>query len=180
MKIVNEKGKLFGIINIVDLMVLLLIVAVVAVVATKLGGSAVTDAISQKVDCYMQVRVIGAHPSLVVETKNQDLIGQRLVSGNQYLDATIEDCWIEDYRVQVVTDDGRILTSTDPDKKDIIFLIKTQVAPDTPSPKIGSQELRSGRTYIVKSQTFEISGTIRYVEIGAYNPPAEFEKESAK
>ncbi len=179
MKLVNEKGKLFGIINIVDLMVLLLVIAVVAVVATKIGGSAVTDAISQKVDCYMQVRVIGAHPSLVIEAENQNPIGKKLVAGNMYLDATIEDYWFEDYEVQVVTDDGRIVTAKDPDKMDIIFLIKTQVAPDTPSPKIGSQELRAGRTYLVKCQTFEISGTIRYVEIGGYNPPAEFEKGSA-
>ena len=30
---------------------------------------------------------------------------------------------------------------------------------------IGSQELRAGRTYIVKTQTFECNGTIRYVDI---------------
>ena len=46
MKIINEKGKLFGLINIVDLIVLLLVIAVIGVVGTKLMGSKVTDAVS--------------------------------------------------------------------------------------------------------------------------------------
>jgi len=31
---------------------------------------------------------------------------------------------------------------------------------------VGSQELRAGKTFIVKTQTFECSGTVRYVQIG--------------
>jgi hypothetical protein len=176
MKIINEKGKLFGLINVVDLIVLLLVIAVIGVMATKLLGNRVTEAVAQKVDCYAQVRVIGAHPTLVEEVQRQDLAGQRMVAGSVYIDGTIEDVWLEDYRVQVQTDDGRIVTATDPDKKDIIFMIKFPVAPDTPNPKLGSQEVRAGRTLIVKTQTFETSGTIRYVQIGEYDPPEAFRK----
>ena len=46
MKIIDKKGKLFGLVNIVDLIVLLLVVAVIGVVATKLMGSKVTNAVS--------------------------------------------------------------------------------------------------------------------------------------
>ena len=176
MKIINEKGKLFGLINIVDLIVLLLVVAVIGVVGTKLMGSKVNDAISAKADCWAQVRVAGAMPYLVEEVMRQDLVGQRMVSGNEFLSGTIEGVWTEDYILHVQTDDGRIVTATDPDKKDIIFLIKTQVAPDTASPKLGSQEIRAGRTLIVKTQTVEIAGIIRYVEIGDYDPPASIQK----
>ena len=78
MKIINEKGKLFGLINVVDLIVLLLVIAVVGVLATKLLGNRVTEAVVQKVDCYAQVRIIGAHPTLVEEVQRQNLVGQRL------------------------------------------------------------------------------------------------------
>jgi hypothetical protein len=176
MKIINEKGKLFGLINIVDLIVLLLVIAVIGVVGTKLMGSKVTDAVSAKTDCWAQIRVAGAQPYLVEETLRQNLPGQRMVSGNEFLSGTVEDVWIEDYKVQVTTDDGRIVTATDPDKKDIIFLIKTQVAPDTASPKLGSQEIRAGRTLIVKTQTLEIAGIIRYVQFGEYDPPEDIKK----
>ena len=46
MKIVNEKGKLFGVINLVDLLVLLIIVAVIAVMAKSLLQDTVTEAVS--------------------------------------------------------------------------------------------------------------------------------------
>ena len=177
MKIINEKGKLFGILNIVDLIVLLLVVAVVGVLATKLMGNKVTEAVAQKVDCYAQIRVVGAHPSLVVEAQRQSLVGQRMVAGSVYIDGTIEDVWIEPYKVQVqINDPPYIVTATDPDKKDIVFVIKFPIAADTPNPKLGSQEVRAGRALIIKAQTFEISGTIRYVQIGSYDPPEEFQK----
>ncbi|NCA93349.1 DUF4330 family protein, partial [bacterium] len=70
-----------------------------------------------------------------------------------------------DYVVQAVRSDGIIVDAKDPSKKDVVMIIKTTVAKGTPSPKIGSQELRAGKTYILKTQTFECSGTIRYVEI---------------
>ena len=39
MKLIDEKGRLFGKINLIDLLVVLLIVAVLAAVIWKLGGS---------------------------------------------------------------------------------------------------------------------------------------------
>ena len=38
MKLIDEKGRLFGKINLIDLLVVILIVAVIAAVAWKLGG----------------------------------------------------------------------------------------------------------------------------------------------
>lgn len=171
MKIINEKGKLFGIINLVDLIVLVAVAAIVGVIGVQLLGTKVTDAVAEKVDCYAEVAIIGAAPRIYEEVMRQDLIGENLVSGNEYLGATIEDVWLEDYVMQNPTDNGSIVDAKDPTKKTIVILIKTVVAKDTPSPKIGSQELRSGKTYIVKTQIFESSGTIRYVEFGGYNPP---------
>ena len=153
MKLINEKGKLFGIINIVDLIILLMVIAMVAAVATQVLGSRVQAAVSPQVECTMEVSIIGTAPRLLREIERQDLAGEQLVSGNEYMNAYIEEVWFEDYITQAVRDDG------------IIVKIKTTVPKGTASPKIGSQEMRAGRTFIVKTQTFECSGTIRYVEI---------------
>lgn len=171
MKIVNEKGKLFGVINVVDLIVLVIILTMVGAIGVQLLGAKVKDVVAEKVDCYAEVAIIGAAPRIYEEVLRQDLVGKHVVSGNEYLSATIEDVWLEDYVMQNPTYSGEIVDATDPTKQTIIVLLKTTVAKDTPSPKIGSQELRSGKTYIVKTQTFESSGTIRYVELGGYNPP---------
>ena len=154
--------------NIVDVVVILLIIALIGVIAIKLFGSKATEVVSQKVDCYAEVCIIGAVPRLYNEIERQDLIGQRMVSGNEYLTATIEDWWMQPYDVDAIRDDGVIVNSISPDKMNVYFLVKTEVAPDTPSPKIGSQELRVGRTFLIKTQTFECSGVIYRVEIGEY------------
>lgn len=165
MKLINEKGKLFGIINVVDLVILVAVLAVAGAIGWQLLGSKVNDAVAPQVELTTEVAIIGTAPRILTEIERQDLVGQKIVAGNEYLNAEITDVKIEDYVVQAIRDDGVIVDATDPSKKDVIITIKTTVAKGTPSPKIGSQEVRAGRTYIVKTQTFECSGTIRYVEI---------------
>jgi hypothetical protein len=166
MKIINEKGKLFGIINIVDLLILVVVILVAGAIVWQLLGSKVSDAISPQEELTAVVVIAGAHPDLVEEVMRQDLVGDKMVSGNEYLGAYISDVWLDDYVEQIETADGRLVDAVDPTKKDIFMEIKTTVAADTASPKIGSQEIRAGKTFIVKTQTFECSGIIYYVQIG--------------
>lgn len=166
MKIINEKGKLFGIINLVDLLIIIAVIAVAGAIGMQLFGQKINDAVSPQVELIADVVVIGTPPRLIEEIERQDLVGEKLVSGNEYMNAEVIDVWMEDYVVQAVRSDGIIVDAKDPSKKDVVIRVKTTVAKGTPSPKIGNQELRAGRTYILKTQTFECSGTIRYVEIG--------------
>ncbi len=155
MKIINEKGKLFGLINIVDLLALLAAVAVIGGIAWKLLAPQVVEAVSPTVTLTAQMRVRGASPFLVEEVLKSEQIGKQLVSGNSYVDAKVTDMWVEDYVVQVQCADGRIVNSTDPVKKDIVFTVETRVNKNTPSPQIGTQEVRMGRTFILKTNDFE-------------------------
>ena len=67
---------------------------------------------------------------------------------------------IDDYNQQVTTADGRIVTATDPEKKDLVFTITTKVSKDTPAPAIGTQEVRAGRTFIVKTNDLRRPATL--------------------
>ena len=144
MKIINEKGKLFGLINIVDLLVLIAAVAVAAGVGYKLFAPQIKESVQPQVELTAIVRVRGATPFLVTEVERNSQVGKQLVSGNSYVNGTIEDMKIEDYAQQVTTADGRIVTAT---------------------PSIGTQEVRAGRTFIVKTNDFETSGNIDSVDI---------------
>lgn len=165
MKIINEKGRLFGIINIVDLLLVIAILAVAGGVGWKLLGPQVTEKVSPQVEMTANMVVIGTPPRLIEEINRQDPVGQRLVAGNEYMSATIEDIKIENYVVQAVTADGTIVDAVDPSKKDVIFTIKTKVSAGTPNPKIGSQEVKAGKTFILKTQTLEVIATIKSVDI---------------
>ena len=46
MKLIDEKGRLFGKVNLIDLLVVLLIVAVLAAVVWKLGGKKAAAAVT--------------------------------------------------------------------------------------------------------------------------------------
>ncbi len=165
MKVINEKGKLFGLINPVDLLILIAIIAILGAIGMQLFGQKINDAVAPQVELTAEVVIVGTPPRLVDEIVRQDLVGERLVSGNEYMNGEITDIWLEDYVMQAIRSDGVIVDSVDPSKKDVVVKIRTTVPKGTPSPKLGSQELRAGRAYIVKTQTFECNGTIRYVEI---------------
>lgn len=165
MKLINDKGKLFGIINPVDLIIVLAVVAIIGAIGMQLFGQKINDAVAPQVDLTAEMVIVGTPPRLVEEIFRQDLVGQRLIAGNEYMNATIIDVWAEDYVMQAITSDGVIVDATDPSKKDVVIKVTTKVAKGTPNPKIGNQEVRAGRTYIIKTQTFESYGTIRYVEI---------------
>ena len=62
------------------------------------------------------------------------------------------------------TADGEIVDATDPTKKDIVVVLTAKVAKDTPVPKIGNQEVRTGRTLTFKTNDFETIGNIESVK----------------
>ena len=166
MKIVNEKGKLFGLINVVDLVILVAVVCLAGAIVWQLAGDKVSDAISPEVEMTTVMKVPGTPPELVEEALRQDLVGQHLVSGGVVLDAYISDVWVEDYIKQQPTDDGRVVDALIPSQKTLCFEIKSMVPQNTATPKIGSQEVRSGMTFILKTQTFSSTANIYYQQIG--------------
>ena len=165
MKIINEKGKLFGVINVVDLLVLLAVIAVVIGVGYKLFAPQIADATATQVPMTVTVRVRGATPFLVEEVQRNSQVGKKIVSGSSFTNAEITDMQIEDYVQQVTTADGSIVNALDPSKKDLVFTIETTVPKGTAAPSIGTQEVRAGRTFIVKTDDFETTGNIDMVDI---------------
>lgn len=167
MKIVNEKGKLFGIINVVDLLALLALLAVIGGVGYKLFANRITDAVSPKVDITTTILVRGVQPYLVEELQRNSPVGKPMVNGTAFLtDASIESMEFSDYVQQVATSDGRLVDFIDGKRKDVTFVIKGKVAENSPVLKIGSQEVRSGRTFYVKTNDFEVAGNIVSVVVG--------------
>ncbi len=165
MKIINEKGKLFGLINVVDLLVLIAAIAIVGGIGWKLFAAPVAEAVSPQVEMTSVMRIRGATPFMVSELARNDQTGKKLVSGNDFVDATIDHMEIQDYIQQVTTADGRIVNALDPSKKDVVVIVKSKVTKGTPTPKIGTQEVRAGRTFILKTDDFETTANIDSVDI---------------
>ena len=155
MKIINEKGKLFGIINVVDLFCLLIIALVIVGVGWRILGPKVQETVAPEAEMTTIMRIRGAYDYTLEELERNNLVGQQLVMGTGYVDAYITDLQYEPYIIQVQTADGEIVNAEDPVKKDVILTIESKVASTAAILKIGTQEVRAGRTFTLKTRTFE-------------------------
>lgn len=158
MKIINEKGKLFGIINLVDLVCLLLVLLVAAGVGWKLLGSKVEEAVAPTTTMTSTFRIRGAYDYTLKWLENNDLVGETLVMGTGYVDgAKITGVSYEPYITQEVTADGTPVEVEYPTRRDVLITVESQVAKNAAILKIGTQEVRAGRTFTLKTRTFEMS-----------------------
>lgn len=165
MKIIDEKGKLFKIVNVVDLLVIGALLAAVFAICWTLFAAPLQASLSQTQKMTTVVRIRGASIYMQDEVTNNSLVGKQLIAGTDYIDAYIISVEFDDYENQNFTADGEIATAIDPVKKDIIVTIESEISATTPILKIGTQEVRAGRTMIVKTRDFETSGYIQSVTL---------------
>lgn len=162
MKIIDEKGRLFGKINLIDLLAILLIVAVIAVFALKSvqpsGAPVATEDdmvdVSYTVLCRMVHNDIADY---IVQTQT----GKQLMSNGELVDS----CFIESiqrgtFYERYVTNEGEPRQTESDEYCDLTFVISGRCPYLANSYKVGSQEVRVSKSHIVKTVDFEITGTI--------------------
>lgn len=170
MKLINEKGKLFGIINAVDLLILLAVILVVGGIGWRIFGPKLAEAAAPMTKATITMRVRGAHPRQLTEILKH--VPSKLVSGNSYIDgANLVKIDSEPYVVQNPTATGEIVEAADPTRIDIIFTIEAKVPASGAVTKIGTQEVRAGRDFTVKT---------RYIEQIAIIETIVYENEEAQ
>lgn len=161
MRLIDEKGKLFGIINIVDLLVILVALLIVAGAAYKfLAPTATTPPTTVR----LEVLLPAVHP----ETAAMIRVGDRLVAGASYVPVTIKDVRVEPALTTETDAAGRRVIARDPFFKDVYVTLEGQTSIPAAQIKMGAQEIRAGREFFVKSLTYELKGTIVKVTL---NPP---------
>lgn len=160
MKVINEKGKLFGLINIIDLCVLLVLVLVVGAVGVKFVGKKAQGPVVQPKDVYFTVRC-PLFPESAVVALNES---KKLVSESNFTDAEIVNVKSNQADYTVPTADGRLNLTKHPLWKDIYITIKIKATPDQATLRIGRQEIHIGGDYIVKTQRVELKGVVQKVE----------------
>lgn len=164
MKLIDEKGKIFGKLNIVDLIVVVLIVAIVAAVAvrftsSKLNANGLTPTAENQycyVTCFASLQV----PEVAETLK----IGDHIAAGGKYTDAEIVDIKVEPAAYVGVNSEGKAVYSEHPIWKDVTVVVKEKINPSNITIKVGGQEARVGYSYIIKTQTVEANAKIRGIE----------------
>ena len=151
MKLIDEKGRLFGKLNLIDLLVVLLIAAVLAAVVWKLGGKKAAAAVAGTEKKAVYTVEFEDVPADIAEyAKTQ--VDKTLVNDSKLIDAVITDVRTESYtnelghvRLYITVEAGASFTGN-------IY-------------KVGPQEVRVGYEYILKTSEFELTGLISALEV---------------
>jgi len=147
--VIDEKGRLFGKINIVDLLVILLIVAAAVVLVLKFTG--------QKEEEPEKQLLVYTARAMEISQETYDNIRQfvdkeaglkdRLLAGDKFLEGYIVD-------VEATPHQKRYNDGVGGDTLDLLFTIEALIT-DLELNKVGSQEIRIGKPHIIKSQHIE-------------------------
>ena len=168
MSIIDNKGKLFGKINIIDLIAVVLILAVVALLGTKLltNDSVGLSGPGQPIVYTVKVENVDED---VYEFIQDNLPSQLMANGqlqNGQVTA-VEGTLVESPSINVQQNPTLGMTTLNYDEAgtyDLLFTIEATVK-DNVASELGTQEIRVGKTHIVKTTTFELeNGVIQSCE----------------
>jgi len=162
MSVIDEKGKIGGKVNIIDLIVIILILAAVAAVVVLGGRGSGGGGAPEHVIYTVKVQGVDEDVYKTIQTQ----LPAQLLSSDALQDGYVTA--VEGTKVEE-NDDARIEASKNtyyvglhPGQAgtyDIVCTIEANIY-DTVSSKIGSQEIRVGRSHIVKTTTFELDNGI--------------------
>ena len=164
-KIIDEKGKLFGIINIVDLLVAIVIIGVIAVIGIRLTSSERNAEGQNPLDSKKEIYVTLYGNSIVPEALETLKPGDKLVANNVFTDAEIVSVDMEPAAYITTNSDGEAILEEHPMWKDITVVIKDTVNASNPILKAGNQEVRVNYNFILKTQQFEANCKVRNIEL---------------
>ncbi len=167
MKVIDEKGKLFGKLNIIDLLVIVLIIAVVAVLGVKLLGNDESFTVSSTKVTYT-VRATAQEEAIVEQIAEyvDSAAGKKdqLMADGKMLDGYVVDYWTEPTTYnRIYTGEVDLIdeaAAVEAGLIDICFTIEANVS-NLVTNEVGTQEIRIGKTHIIKTTHLEFSnGTI--------------------
>lgn len=158
MKIIDEKGKLLGLVNIIDFIVIVLVLLVAAGVVYKLRAPSATAEVKH-------VKAVIMVPCVRPELAEAVAVGDKMVSGNYYTNVTVTGVEVKN-AIHVNTDaKGQRVFAIDPYLKDVFVTVEGDVPISSATITLGGQEMRVGKDYYVKSLDYELKGTIFKIEL---------------
>lgn len=163
MKIIDEKGKLFGKFNLIDLLVVLILIAAVLLLAVRFfipGEEAEPSDDSTKLT--YTVLVSGVTPDIYEEVQRQMAAAggrDQLMASTKMLDAYVTNVTAAPH-VNFQSDSNGVVTPSveqgEHARLDLTFTVEAEVSDPTVN-TVGTQEVRVGKGHILKTTHFEFS-----------------------
>lgn len=165
MKIIDEKGKLFGKLNLIDLLVVLVLIAAVLFLAFRFTRGSGSNPVTSSTKLTYTAMVSGVSPQLYEEvqrqlaaTNNHD----QLMASGDLLDGYVVGMTAAPH-VNYQTDSNGVITTSVEQGADARYDLTFTVEANVPNPvvnAVGTQEVRVGKAHILKTTHIEFNSTI--------------------
>ncbi len=160
---IDEKGRLFGKINIVDLLVILVVIIAAVVLGMKFlkpGSSGAVGGGSTTTHVEYTVLVESVQPA-VYESIKENYIPSTLMASGELLDGQVTAVEAKPHGgdITVSTSGDTVALTADKGLLDLTFTVECNVA-NPITTELGTQEVRVGKSHILKTDKFELNGVI--------------------
>lgn len=150
MKIIDEKGRLFGKVNLIDLLVVVLVLAVILAAGWKLVGKKAAASVSDNSKSISFTVLFEDQPLEIAEFAETQ-IGAQLVNNAKLISAEVSAC-------------SASFPESSSDHVNLYMTIDATATFGSNVWTVGSQEVRVGYEYILKTSEFELTGIISALE----------------
>lgn len=159
---IDEKGRLFGKINIVDLLVLLVVVIGIVVVAVKIVIPKVLTGAEDQTKTHMTYTVLVENVRPEVYESIQQYIPSTLMAAGEMLDGQVVavSAVPRTQQVNMTTSGGTsIIIPVNQGNLNLTFTIECNIV-NLVTSEIGTQEVRVGKAHIVKTDKIELGAGV--------------------
>jgi len=160
MKLIDDKGRLFGLINIIDLLILLLIIAVVGRYAWKSQAQKPSGVQAQTIEVVLLVKDV--RDATVNAIKEGDIV--RETKSNVVL-GKITNIEVKPADTLVNTADGKVVNYPNPILKDIYVTVRGTGTAGENAIVLGNSEIRIGTTLAFKTNIYAVVSTVMGIKV---------------
>lgn len=172
MKVIDEKGRLFGKINLIDLLIVLVLALVAAALCFKILGARAPGAVTTQDDLISANQQVTVRYKVLVSGIDEEYFagleahaqGASIVRDNNIVDGKIVN--FEKKACSTALDaSGNVVSVENQDRYDALFTIEYTGRMEANALVEGEQVIRVGAQYTVRTLYIEIIGYITDVEI---------------
>lgn len=153
MAIIDEKGRLFGKINVIDLLVIIGLVTVIA-------GAGYKFFLAPRAVKAQNAEVTVIIPAVRPEEAQSIQAGDQLVTDTTVTDARVKKVEIKPALTVTTRSDGTTLLTTNPYRKDAYVTLEGKVSLGPTAMKFAGQDIRVGKDFWLKSLRYELKGSV--------------------
>lgn len=157
MKLVDDKGRLFGKLNLLDILGILLLVSLLFLSFLKITDNSIASITSAEENVKVELTL-----SIVMDKGYFDVlkVGDRITEDKRALTGEVTNIEFRDVYATSTDIDGKAVDSIDPTKQEAVVTIETELLKRGALYKLGKQEARQGLMLFLESDLYKYSTKI--------------------